>query len=162
MCHRYQYETCGTNRCIILFVNIKHTDRIRFSLCIYAVYQCKYTNIVTVYIVLCAKYRMCIVCKDAVQVRYGYCNDTVRKDTVIPYTNHIPTFYRGSVQKLLIYSIAERDISAQETCHILLGIPLYHSSQSFVILNLNKETARWICSSGESTRFATMKYGQTE
>jgi hypothetical protein len=34
----------------------------------------------------------------------------------------------GSIQKLLLNSIAERDISAQETCHLLMGIPLYHSS----------------------------------
>src|SRR4051812_32902524 len=46
------------------------------------------------------------------------------------------------VQKLLLHSVAERDISAQETCHLLLGIPLYHSSRSFVSLNLNKEAAR--------------------
>ena len=33
-----------------------------------------------------------------------------------------------SIQKLLLNSIAERDISAQETCHLLLSIPLFHSS----------------------------------
>ncbi|CAG8559029.1 9051_t:CDS:10, partial [Scutellospora calospora] len=33
----------------------------------------------------------------------------------------------------------KRDISAQETCHLLLGIPLYHSSRTFVSLNINKE-----------------------
>ena len=47
-----------------------------------------------------------------------------------------------SVQKLLLHSVAERDISAQETCHLLLGIPLYHSSRAFVFLNLNKESPR--------------------
>src|SRR4051794_31598632 len=47
-----------------------------------------------------------------------------------------------SVQKLLLHSIAECDISAQETCHLLLGIPLYHSSRAFVFLNLNKESLR--------------------
>ena len=33
-----------------------------------------------------------------------------------------------SIQKLLLNSIAERDISAQETCHLLLSISLFHSS----------------------------------
>ncbi len=47
-----------------------------------------------------------------------------------------------SIQKLLLSSVAERDISAQETCHLLLGIPLYHSSRSFVSLNVNEESAR--------------------
>lgn len=50
----------------------------------------------------------------------------------------------ASAQKLLLHSVAERDISAQETCHILLGHPLYRSSHQFVLLNLNKEAPRWI------------------
>src|SRR6266540_2216026 len=54
------------------------------------------------------------------------------------------------VQKLLLHSVTERDISAQETCHILLSFPLYHSSRQFVFLNLNKEALRWICGSGKS------------
>ncbi|CAG8803458.1 10099_t:CDS:2 [Cetraspora pellucida] len=45
----------------------------------------------------------------------------------------------GMFQKLLLHTIAERDISTQETCHLLLSIPLYHSSHRFVTLNLNKE-----------------------
>jgi DNA replication protein DnaC len=52
------------------------------------------------------------------------------------------------VQKLLLHSVAERDISAQETCHLLLGIPLYHSSRTFFSLNLNKETPRWLRGTG--------------
>ncbi|CAG8502458.1 12012_t:CDS:2, partial [Cetraspora pellucida] len=52
------------------------------------------------------------------------------------------------VQKLLLHSVAECDISAQETCHLLLGIPLYHSSRSFVTLNLNKEAPRWLHGTG--------------
>ena len=55
-----------------------------------------------------------------------------------------------SIQKLLLSSVAERDISAQETCHLLLGIPLYHSSRSFVTLNLNKQAPRWIHRTGSS------------
>ncbi|CAG8509590.1 4776_t:CDS:10, partial [Scutellospora calospora] len=34
----------------------------------------------------------------------------------------------SSVQRLLLRSVAERDIFAQKTCHLLLGIPLYHSN----------------------------------
>src|SRR5581483_198838 len=48
------------------------------------------------------------------------------------------------IQKLLLTSISERDISAQETCHLLLSIPLYHSNRQYVSLNLSKETIRWI------------------
>src|SRR6266496_410904 len=54
----------------------------------------------------------------------------------------------GSFQRLLLHTVAERDFSAQETCHLLLSIPLYHSSRQFVTLNLNKETSRWICRTG--------------
>ena len=45
-------------------------------------------------------------------------------------------------QKLLIHTVGECDFLAQETCHLLLQLPLYHSSQNFVSLNLNKE-ANW-------------------
>src|SRR5437016_10845800 len=55
-----------------------------------------------------------------------------------------------SIQKLLLSSVAERDISAQETCHLLLGIPLYRSSRQYVSLNLNEETIRWIQGTGYS------------
>ncbi len=54
----------------------------------------------------------------------------------------------SAFQALLLHTVAERDISTQETCHILLGLPLYHSSRQFVSLNLNKQTPRWLCSSG--------------
>ncbi|GBB88230.1 hypothetical protein RclHR1_14780007 [Rhizophagus clarus] len=48
------------------------------------------------------------------------------------------------IQKLLLNSVSERDISAQETCHLLNGIALYHSSRSFIFLNVNEEGLRWI------------------
>ena len=54
----------------------------------------------------------------------------------------------NAVQKLLLHSVFERDISAQETAHLLLGIPLYHSSRSFITLNLNKEAPRWLRGTG--------------
>src|SRR5207253_5886014 len=68
----------------------------------------------------------------------------------------------SSVQKLLLHSVAERDMSAQEMCHILLGIPLYHSSRQFVSLNLNKETPRWVRDTGKSEEFRIKDSGRTE
>ncbi len=53
-----------------------------------------------------------------------------------------------TIQKLLLHSVSERDISAQETTHLLLGIPLYHSSRLFISLNLNKEAPRWLRGTG--------------
>ena len=32
------------------------------------------------------------------------------------------------VQKILINSVGERDYSTQETCHLLLQLPMYHVS----------------------------------
>jgi hypothetical protein len=57
-----------------------------------------------------------------------------------------------SIQKLLLSSVAERDISAQETSHLLLGIPLHRSSRTFVSLNVNKESARWVQGSGSGEK----------
>ena len=41
------------------------------------------------------------------------------------------------VQKLMISSVGERDYSLQETCHLLLGLPMYRASRDFVILSLD-------------------------
>ena len=41
------------------------------------------------------------------------------------------------VQKLLVNTVGERDYSAQETCHLLLQIPLYIASRDFVVLSLD-------------------------
>ena len=41
------------------------------------------------------------------------------------------------VQKLLISTTAERDYSAQETCHLLLMLPMYMASRDFVMLSLD-------------------------
>jgi len=49
-----------------------------------------------------------------------------------------------SIQKLLFNNIIERDISAQKTYYFLFSIPLYHSNQSFVLLNINEKIPRWI------------------
>ncbi|KAJ1520349.1 hypothetical protein ONE63_004547 [Megalurothrips usitatus] len=40
------------------------------------------------------------------------------------------------IRKVLISTCAERDYSAQEVMHYLLGHPFYHSSRDFVVLNL--------------------------
>ena len=37
------------------------------------------------------------------------------------------------VQKLLINSIGERDFSSQETCHLLLQLPMFKASRDFII-----------------------------
>ena len=42
-----------------------------------------------------------------------------------------------NLQKLLIKSLSERDYSAQETCHLLLQLPMYMSTREFVILSLD-------------------------
>ena len=42
-----------------------------------------------------------------------------------------------AVQKLLIHSVGDRDYSAQETCHILLQLPMFRSSREFIVLSLN-------------------------
>ena len=42
-----------------------------------------------------------------------------------------------AVQKLLINSVANRDYSAQETCHLLLQVPMYKASRDFVVLSLD-------------------------
>lgn len=41
------------------------------------------------------------------------------------------------VQKFLINSVGERDILAQETCHLLLQLPLVHSTRDYVVLSLD-------------------------
>ena len=55
-----------------------------------------------------------------------------------------------SIQKFLLNSIVNRDISTQETYHLLFGISLYYSSHLFVTLNLSEQALRWICRIGSS------------
>ena len=42
-----------------------------------------------------------------------------------------------AIQKLLINSIGQRDYSSQETCHILLQLPMFKASRDFVVLSLD-------------------------
>ena len=52
---------------------------------------------------------------------------------------------RIAVQKLIIQAISERDISAQECCHLLMSLPLFHSSRTFVVLWVGtKSWDRWV------------------
>ena len=43
-----------------------------------------------------------------------------------------------AVQKLLISTTAERDYSAQDTCHLPLMLPMYTASHDFVMLSLDR------------------------
>ena len=69
----------------------------------------------------------------------------------------------GLFQRLLLQTVAERDITAQETCHLLLSLPLYHSSRQFVTINLNKEAPRWLRGTGTVDNFSQSdeEVGQT-
>ena len=42
-----------------------------------------------------------------------------------------------AIQKLLINSIGERVYSSQETCHLLLQLPMFKASRDFVVLSLD-------------------------
>lgn len=42
-------------------------------------------------------------------------------------------------RKLLTEIVIERDIGAQETCHILLELPLVECSRKFVNINVSRE-----------------------
>ena len=72
-----------------------------------------------------------------------------------PNNSSLPVF-----QKLLLHTVAERDISAQETCHLLFGLPMYHCSRQFISLNLNKETPRWLCGTGNENDASFLADGE--
>lgn len=44
------------------------------------------------------------------------------------------------IRKMLVGSTAERDFSAQEVCHLLMGWPLFHASRSFVTVVIRDES----------------------
>jgi len=46
-----------------------------------------------------------------------------------------------AVQRLLIHSVGDRDYSAQETCHILLQLPMFRASRDFIVLSLDGSRA---------------------
>jgi hypothetical protein len=74
-----------------------------------------------------------------------------------PSGSSLPSF-----QRLLLHTVSERGYSAQETCHLLLGLPLYHSSRTFVILNLNNESHRWLCGTEIENVMPNSDVGRTE
>ena len=41
------------------------------------------------------------------------------------------------VQRLLTSTVGERDFSAQETCHLLLMLPMFRASRDFIVLSLD-------------------------
>ncbi|KAL2485119.1 Uncharacterized protein Adt_29875 [Abeliophyllum distichum] len=45
----------------------------------------------------------------------------------------------STIKRLLIKSVSERNISAQEVCHLLLGYPLTKSSRKCVLLNVSEK-----------------------
>ena len=53
------------------------------------------------------------------------------------YGNILKTMKDNGSSKLMISSVGERDYSAQETCHLLLGLPMYRASRDFVYLTLD-------------------------
>ena len=62
------------------------------------------------------------------------------------FTNIIQNLKDGNrslkaVQKVLINSVGERDYSAQETCHLLLRLPMIKSSRDFIVLSLDGSQA---------------------
>lgn len=57
-----------------------------------------------------------------------------------------------AIQNLFIRTCSERDYSAQETFHIVMGWPLYHSSRSFVKVNVDNEQWMTIDQSNDDDR----------
>ncbi|KAL2497795.1 Uncharacterized protein Adt_23345 [Abeliophyllum distichum] len=45
---------------------------------------------------------------------------------------------RSAIKRLLVKSVSERDISAQEVCYLLMGYPLTNSSRKCVLLNVSE------------------------
>ena len=41
------------------------------------------------------------------------------------------------VQRLLTSTVGERDFSAQETCHLLLMLPMFRAARGFIVLRLD-------------------------
>ena len=58
-------------------------------------------------------------------------------------------------KKFLAETILERDIGAQETCHMLLKIPLVISSCSFVSDNVGRKILKRVSSNSDNNKFLT-------
>lgn len=60
------------------------------------------------------------------------------------------------VRQLLVSSVAERNYSAQEVMHLLMGWPLYHASRTFVILPVREDWQR--LETGANSRSIVNRY----
>ena len=58
-------------------------------------------------------------------------------------------------KKFLAETIVERDIGAQETCHMLLKLPLVISSRSFVSVNVGRKIFKRVSSNSDNNKFPT-------
>lgn len=56
--------------------------------------------------------------------------------------NTVDTPASTLIRQLLVSSVAERNYSAQEVMHLLMGWPLYHSSRSTIVLSLKEDWQR--------------------
>ena len=77
-----------------------------------------------------------------------YCTKYVTRSQSLRdvYTSIVCSLKEGNnslkaVQKLLINSVGEREYSAQETCHLLLQLPLVNTSRDFIVVNLDGSRA---------------------
>ena len=46
---------------------------------------------------------------------------------------------KTTINKLFMAAIGQRDYSAQELCHLIMGYSLYHASRTFVTVQLGPE-----------------------
>jgi ATP-dependent DNA helicase PIF1 len=58
---------------------------------------------------------------------------------ILPYVNENQPF-QSLVTKLMNKLVGERDYSAQEVCHMLLDLPLYHSSRDVITVDLRPDS----------------------
>ena len=56
-----------------------------------------------------------------------------------------------AVQKFLSETLVDRDIGAQETCHMLQKLPLTVSSRTFLSLNVNRKTYKRVSSENRTS-----------
>ena len=60
-------------------------------------------------------------------------------------------------KRLLTETLIERDIGAQETCHMLLELPLVESSRVFVTLNVSRKVFKPVIKNEENDDEAHLK-----
>ena len=58
-------------------------------------------------------------------------------------------------KKFLAQTIVEKDIGAQDMCHMLLNIPLVISSHSFVSVNVGRKIFKRVSSNSDNNKFPT-------